>query len=946
MNKQLFFSVLFAGSLLLFFASDCVGQKFDELSVRQELIKQGTRANEIEGLLKYKRIKFEEKVKNIKPAILPTVPTTSSIDCYNNDFEAGSTVGWNGCTGCNPVASSGTCGAGGSPCANPGMVAGRHTLTSGGGTDPSGGFPVVAPGGNFSFKLGDDNVGGEAEQMYKTFLVSSTNTNFTYQFAVVLEEPGHSLAEQPYFEAIMFDQNNDTIPCSYYHVAAGQGIPGFQSSSFFNDVIYRPWTSVYIDLTNYVGQNVTIRFTTADCSQGGHYGYAYVDAQCSQFEITSKVGCGNGAATLSAPIGAAKYVWSPGGETTQTKSVTTAGMYCVSMTSVQGCTKQLCYNFVPGSAPKPTASFNYNQTPCSKSITLADASATTVDTIKSWHWDFGDGSTFNSQAPGNHSYTFPGSYDITLIVKNEIGCSDSITQKVTVASGPVAKYTISNACVGTQVDFNDQSVGTNIADWLWKFGDGVTSGNPIEAHTYTSPGTFSTWLVIHDVNGCKDSVKKNITINPLPNPNFFSPDVCLNSKTAFKDQSTVTSGFMSAWLWDFGDGSTSSQANPSHTYTNSGTFNVKLTAISSNGCVKDTIKPVVVNPLPSASFSAANVCYGSTSTFSDASTIAFPDAIVNWKWVYGDGAPNSFAQNPSHAYSAPGAFNVKLVVTSNNGCIDTTTKNINVYALPVVSFGVSDTSGCAPLCLTFADSSSTSNGSIGTWQWNFGNGTSSISKNPTACYTSSGTYTVKLKATSTNGCSSTLTKAGYVTVHSLPTAEFTFGPQPVTVLEPLIQYVNTSSPDAIENYWYFGDGDSLLNPEEHDPSHYFNTDQPQKYTTQLVVMNQFGCKDTVEHQIIIGPDWSLYVPNAFTPNDDAKNDEFNAKGINILQYDMVILDRWGTVIFKTDDINRGWNGKVKNGSEIAQQDVYVYLINFKDVFNEKHKMNGHVTLVR
>ena len=952
-SKKQFSTTLFGLVIsLTFLVSTTFAQKkfaadklpFDEVAVRQELIQYGVPLSDVGGTLEYLREKSENKRLGITPKVTPNMPLGAN-DCYNNDFEDGTFTGWNGCTGCHPnfILPFG-CTSGG-VCTTPGLVAGRHTIVSGGGIDPCGGFPMVAPGGNFSCRLGNNSSGGEAEQLYRTFSVSASNTNFTYQFAVVLEVPTHSKSQQPYFEAVMFDQKGDTIPCSYYFVTAGEGIPGFQNSSSCNGVIYRPWASVYIDLSNYIGQNVTARFTTADCAMGAHFAYAYIDAACSQFEIKALPGCGNGAAILSAPAGAGKYLWSPGGDTTQTKTVNTAGNYCVTMTTVQGCVKQLCHNYVPGPPINLAAAFTTANAPCSKTVNLSDQTTISSDTIRSWKWYYGDGTSSSVKTPPTHNYAATGSYTITLIVTSGNGCTDTVVKPLVISAQPVASYSVNNACAGTQVNFNDLSTGTNLQNWTWNFGDGSTSNAPSETHTYLAPGTYTTSLIVEDASTCSDTLSRKIVILPLPNTNFTAPDVCLNDKTLFKGTSTITTGSITASVWDLGDGSSSSQSNPSHTYNAPGTYYVKLTAISSGGCLKDTTKAVVVNPLPAANFGSTNVCVGASTNFTDASTISLPDSVVNWKWLFGDGSPINFLQNPSHTFLTAGVFKSKLLVTSNHGCKDTIKQNVNVYALPSVAFTASDASGCAPLCVTFTDQSTVASGIIKSWVWDFGNGTSSTAGNPTACYNEAGNYAVTLTPTTGNGCSATFTKPGVVTVHARPTADFNFGPQPVTVIEPLIQFDDRSSSDVVQWNWYFGDGDSLIGTQK-NPNHIFNSDQGKTYDTQLLVVNKYGCKDTVEYKVIIGDNWTIYVPNAFSPNYNDVNDLFFAKGINISQFELSIFDRWGDEIFRTDDINHGWDGKANKGRDFAQQDVYVWKIKFNDTTKNAHSMVGTVTVIK
>lgn len=217
--------------------------------------------------------------------------------CVNADFELGNFGNWTATTGtCCPINST-----------SPGIVNGRHTIMTGAGTDPNtnGAISVVAPGGLFSARLGNDNTGSQAEQLSYQINVDSTNALFIYRYAVVLEDPSHTAQQQPRFEIRVYDSNGIAVGCGTYNVYASAGIPGFVSlvNQFGNFVRYQNWTTVGLDLSPYIGQTIMIEFSTGDCKLGGHYGYAYVDCYCSPFKIQSDFCIGSSATTLTAPIG-------------------------------------------------------------------------------------------------------------------------------------------------------------------------------------------------------------------------------------------------------------------------------------------------------------------------------------------------------------------------------------------------------------------------------------------------------------------------------------------------------------------------------------------------------------------------------------------------------------------------------------------------------------------
>lgn len=249
--------------------------------------------------------------------------------------------------------------------------------------------------------------------------------------------------------------------------------------------------------------------------------------------------------------------------------------------------------------------------------------------------------------------------------------------------------------------------------------------------------------------------------NPIPIANFNFIDSCLNNPMDFIDSSTVSSGSIASWAWDFGDGDLSTLQNPIHIYNAPGTYAVSLIVTTNNGC-KDTITKITVeHPLPNAQFFASNVCDGNGVSFNDLSTIS-SDNIQSFQWDFGDGSILLNNQNVFHLYSSAGSYNVKLLVVSSFGCSDSITKISIVNPNPVVNFTANPVMGCEPLCVSFQDISSISTGSNSQWSWNFGDGSpTSNSQNNIHCY-GSGFYDVSLTITSDSGCATTLTITQYI----------------------------------------------------------------------------------------------------------------------------------------------------------------------------------------
>jgi gliding motility-associated-like protein len=200
--------------------------------------------------------------------------------------------------------------------------------------------------------------------------------------------------------------------------------------------------------------------------------------------------------------------------------------------------------------------------------------------------------------------------------------------------------------------------------------------------------------------------------------------------------------------------------------------------------------------------------------------------------------------------------------------------------------------------------------------------------------------------TDANGCVGSGTQNDMINVIAVPQASFVFGPQPASIAAPNISFTSTST-NATSWLWNFDD--NLYNPStnastEPSPDHVYS--EVGTYCVTLLVSNQNTCFDTISDCLDIAPDYTFYIPNAFTPNNSGLNDVFAPKGENIVEFSMRIFNRWGTQIFASTDVNQGWDGKVQGKSEIAPNDVYVYIIDTKDVIGEQRQYIGHVTIIK
>ncbi|MFC2141191.1 PKD domain-containing protein, partial [Acidobacteriota bacterium] len=327
--------------------------------------------------------------------------------------------------------------------------------------------------------------------------------------------------------------------------------------------------------------------------------------------------------------------------------------------------------FTTGTNYPPVADFTFTTTDLTADFT--DTSTDSDGTVVGWDWDFGDGNTSTAQNP-SHTYAAAGTYTVSLTVTDDDSATDSVSKPVTVTepnAPPVADFTFTTSDLTANfTDTSTDSDGT-IVGWDWNFGDGNTSTVQNPSHTYAAAGTYTVTLTVTDDDSATDSISKPVTVTEPPNVppvadfTFTTSDLTAN----FTDASTDSDGTIVSWLWNFGDGNTSTVQNPSHTYAAAGTYTVTLTVTDDDSATDSVSKPVTVtapNIPPTASFTYT--INGLTVTFTDTSTD--PDGtIVGWLWNFGDGN-TSTVQNPIHTYAMGGTYTVTLTVTDNDGATD------------------------------------------------------------------------------------------------------------------------------------------------------------------------------------------------------------------------------------------------------------------------------------
>ena len=506
-----------------------------------------------------------------------------------------------------------------------------------------------------------------------------------------------------------------------------------------------------------------------------------------------------------------------------------------------------------------------------------------------------------------------------VLIWDSTGCKDSIAFTITSSGAPTIKVTPTNDSICNGGSDSLVASGGQTYSWLPTTGLSCTTcANPIASPTITT-----IYTVTGDSNGCKATATATVTVLPPPTIKVSaSPDtVCSGNPT------TVTASGGVTYKWSDGSTTSSITVKPivMTTYT--------VIGFDAHGCSNAATVTIYVASAPNLTVSVnKSICPGQSVTLS-ASGVG-----SGYNWQPGNNTSQTITVSPTSTTT--------YTVTLSDGCgIATGNVTVNVNPMPNTKITADVMAGCAPLCIQFRNTTTISSGTITQYNWAFGNGDTLNEKNPVYCYPNPGSYNITMTAVSDSGCSATLKVLNMINVYSHPNANFTVNPQPTTIMQPTIEFGDKSTDAYGITYWNWTFGDALDSVQyTQNASHTYG--DTGTYCATLTIVNQHGCADTMTNCLIISPIYCLYIPDAFSPNGDGKNEFFTAKGNDVISFEMYIFDRWGMQLFHSTDINDGWNGRVRGGSVICQEDTYVYLINVYDSKKAKHSYTGTVNLLK
>lgn len=426
------------------------------------------------------------------------------------------------------------------------------------------------------------------------------------------------------------------------------------------------------------------------------------------------------------------------------------------------------------------------------------------------------------------------------------GCDSTTIRYAVVMPTPKPSFDGFSVCEIDELQFvNKSTIASGLNSYRWDFGDNVGKSTLFEPkYKYGTVGTYPVKLVAVSNIGFADSITVNVAVNPSPVVDFNFANQCGNNLMPFTNASSISGGTLS-YFWEFGDGQTSTQANPSIIYANPGPYNVKLTVESDKGCTNVAEKATYSYPAPKANFTLpASICGGDNVTLQNATQIPF--STWGSEWRIGSSERRTLVNSPTHRFTQFGLQPVTLKVTTQFGCVDSITKMVEVKPGPAIDITTSDVCSSGPVI--FNSNISVPEGMSVDYVWNIA-GTLYASPRPSVSFNASGTKNVSVDITYANGCrnnASTQVLTGY-----RPDADFSVA-DVVCAGEAISLSNNTTIEfNNAQHTWFMGDGSTYTGVLV--PNHVYTNTTPQTYTITLVSSSPGGiCPDTASKQVTVG----------------------------------------------------------------------------------------------
>jgi len=596
------------------------------------------------------------------------------------------------------------------------------------------------------------------------------------------------------------------------------------------------------------------------------------------------------------------------------------GTYTVTLTDANGCSSSATTTV---SEPPPLVTTTAT-TPAN--CGASDGTATVTGSGGTPPYTYG-WSTMPAQNAAVATGLPAGNYTVTVTDANGCVSTNSATVTTVIAGQLSTAHTDVSCNGGTDGTVSADVTGGNPPfNYAWNTvppqGTATATGLPVGTYTVT----------VTDSQGCVSSAQ--VTIAEPPAIVLSTASTPTNCGMSNGSTTVVATGGTPpfSYAWNSNPGQTTPTANG----VPAGPYVVIVT--DTKGCTRGANVLVDDIPGPVADFGSNEVCVGGTMLFTNGSS---GRSNLTFSWSLGDGTTSTL-RDPSHTYASPGAYTVTLVVTDSAGCTATRTRDLTVHPLPVADFS-GPLTGCSPVTSTFVNNAPLPGV---TCLWEFGDGTSSSDcSGPTHTYTTVGCYDVTLTVTSPAGCSARRTEPSLICVRGTPVADFSIDPGRVPENRPSVNLINRSR-GAVRYFWTFS-ADSTWNSTDVEPTVDVRSLAPGRYNICLLASNDLGCPDRTCRVLTVYTDFLVHVPNAFTPEGDGHNEIFIPilSDYNVDEYEFMVFNRWGELIFQTGNPYLGWNGRYRG--VMSQTDVYVWKLRVRSMdAGEAKELIGHVTLLR
>jgi gliding motility-associated-like protein len=589
----------------------------------------------------------------------------------------------------------------------------------------------------------------------------------------------------------------------------------------------------------------------------------------------------------------------------------------------------------------PRAPFSLPASVCAGSLVHPSFTGTESSSNQfSWSYDGGTANGANSGTP-TFVWDSPGVKTVTLSVADAMCISSLESRTIIVHAVPSANFTAPPyACAGEDAEiFYTGNAGSSAA-YSWNLQD-AAGEPPIATDTFrvkwSVPGVRSLDLRVTE-NGCASAVfshQLDVKARPVV---YAGTDQLLCSGDTIELEAAGDAGLKYKWFPN-GGLSVDSVSNPElslravHSYVDTLAFRVEA---HDGFCMASDTVLITLAPMPEAMFIVPDPqCFEGNAFDFKADGAFTDDASFNWSFGAHAYSHTPYEQNQNNIhFETSGKHPVSLTISQYGCSSNTYTREITVYGHPAAAFSLSPEKGCIPLTSRFE----AKNGLSGnTYTWNFGDGQMGSGQTASHTYYVSGYMSVELMVSDSNGCKSISKQEEAVMVLERPIAGFKVNPD-LVFLGSELELMNLSH-NAKFSYYIIG-GDTILGAT----SAYTFT-EPGTHVITQVVINAQGCEDEISHQVIVEHGRALYIPSAFSPNNDGTNDLFRIEGSALFQYHLIVFDRWGTEVFSSRNVNEGWSGYGPNGEPLPEG-VYGFILEARDQENQDIRESGQVTLIR